>query len=130
MRPELRGRSRDVLCDRRFVVGVYWLPAGVIVASGFLAMDPRARGALWTVALATMGVGCLANLLRCHRVHCYLTGPFFLVMAMVALLYALGVLPLGENGWNLLGAVALGGALVFYYIPERLFGRYRRRTGT
>jgi hypothetical protein len=130
MRPEWSSRSRDLLFDRWFVLGVYWLPAVVIVASGFLGMDPRGRGALWSVALGTMGIGCLANAFRCRRVHCYLTGPFFLVMAMVALIYGLGVLPFGERGWNLLGAVALGGALVLYYVPERLFGRYRRRAGT
>jgi hypothetical protein len=32
-----------------------------------------------------MGVACIVNALRCGRVHCYLTGPFFLLMAVIAL---------------------------------------------
>jgi hypothetical protein len=129
MRPDSSNMSRDLLSDRWFVLGVYWLPAGAIVASGFLSLDSRGRGALWSAAFATMGIGCLTNLLRCRRVHCYLTAPFFLVMALIALLYGFGVLPFGERGWNLLGAVALGGALALYFVPERLLGRYRRRAG-
>jgi len=72
-----------------------------------------------------MGIGCVANAVRCGRVHCYVTGPFFLVMAAVALLYGFGAFALGKQGWNLLGAVALVGALVLIYLPERLFGTYR-----
>ncbi len=76
-----------------------------------------------------MGIGCVANAVRCGRVHCYVTGPFFLVMAAVALLFGVGALALGKYGWNLLGAVALVGALVLIYVPERLFGTYRRVQG-
>jgi hypothetical protein len=76
--------------------------------------------------LTTMGAGCLANALRCGRVHCYLTGPFFLLVAIVALLYGLGVVPLGADGWNILGLLALVGALALWFIPEVFFGRYRQ----
>ncbi|HEY6325432.1 MAG TPA: hypothetical protein VIW73_02810 [Candidatus Cybelea sp.] len=69
------------------------------------------------------------NALRCHRVHCYATGPFFMAMAAVALLYGLSTASLGAHGWNLLGAIAIGGALLLYYVPERLFGTYRRERG-
>lgn len=125
---ELRitNESRDLLRRRWVVLVIYWLPAAAIVASGFFAIEPAWRGALWAVALATMGFGCLANAIRCGRVHCYFTGPFFLVVAAVALLYGFGALALGKNGWNLLGAIALVGALISIYLPERLFGAYRR----
>jgi membrane protein implicated in regulation of membrane protease activity len=73
-----------------------------------------------------MGFGCVANAIRCGRVHCYVTGPFFFLMAAAALVYGFGALALGKHGWNLLGAVALVGALVLIYLPERLFGTYRR----
>lgn len=81
------------------------------------------------MAFATMGVGCVVNAVRCGRVHCYITGPFFLVMASVAVLYGFGALALGKHGWNLLGAAALVGALVLTYLPERLVGTYRRTHG-
>ena len=73
-----------------------------------------------------MGIACTVNALRCGRVHCYLTGPFFLVMAFVALLYGLGILHLGRNGWNLLGLIALIGTLALWCLPEMLLGKYRK----
>ena len=66
----------------------------------------------------------LVNALRCGRLHCYLTGPFFLVLAGVALLYGLGVLPLGSDPWGLLWTILAVGA-VLACSSEWLFGRYR-----
>ncbi len=72
-----------------------------------------------------MGVVCLINARRCGRVHCYVTGPFFLLLAVVALLHGLDVFPLGSNGWRaMLAALVIGGACLTY-VPEWLFGRYR-----
>ena len=52
--------------------------------------------------------------------------PFFLVMAVVTLLYGLGVVPLGGNGWSLISLAILIGAIVLCCLPELLFGKYRR----
>ena len=73
-----------------------------------------------------MGASCLVNAFRCGRVHCYATGPFFLGMAIAALLYGLGVIPLGTNGWNLIGGAAVIGAVALIYVPEAFLGKYRR----
>jgi hypothetical protein len=62
-------------------------------------------------------------------VHCYFTGPFFVVMAIVALFYGLGFVPIGGDGWNILGLTVVVGALLLWFIPEFFFGRYRRRGG-
>ena len=105
---------------------LYWLPAIAIVAVAPLAISNGWRAIVWTVALAIMGTACIVNALRCGRVHCYLTGPFFFLMALVALSYGLGVLHLGENGWNLLGLITLIGALAFWCLPEMFLGRYRK----
>ena len=72
-----------------------------------------------------MGVAFIVNALRCGRVDCYLTGPFFLVMALVALSYGLGILRLGGNGWNLLGLITLIGAIALWCPPEMFAGKYR-----
>jgi len=40
------------------------------------------------------------------RIHCYFTGPFFLVLAGVALLYGVGWLPLGAKGWSTLSRLS------------------------
>jgi len=82
---------------------------------------------LWPLALTFMGVACLVNARGCGRLHCYFTGPFFLAMAGVALLYGLGVLPLGPHGWNILGLILLVGGIGLCCGPELLFGQYRRR---
>ena len=74
-----------------------------------------------------MGIACVANAVRCGRLHCYLTGPFFLALALVTLLYGLGVLPLGRNGWNWISLTILAGAIVLWCLPELLLGKYRER---
>ena len=67
--------SRDILSSRWLVFTLYWLPAIAILVVGPLAISNGWRAAVWTVALATMGMACIVNALRCGRVHCYLTGP-------------------------------------------------------
>ncbi len=120
-------KSRDILSSRWRVFILYWLPAIAIVVAGVPAISSGWRTVVWTVALGTMGVACIVNALRCGRVHCYLTGPFFLLMALIALSYGLGIVHLGGNGWNLLGLVALIGTIALWYLPEMFLGKYRQR---
>lgn len=122
---ETTSESRDILRNRWISGAVFWLPALAVIASGFLNIDQGWRAAIWVVALTTMSAGCVANALRCGRVHCYLTGPFFLVMAIVAFLYGLGVVPLSGAGWNILGLTVLFGFLALWVIPEIFLRRYR-----
>jgi hypothetical protein len=118
--------SRDILESRWRVFALYWLPAIAIVAAGTPVISSGWRTVVWTVALVTMGVACIVNALRCGRVHCYLTGPFFLLMALIALSYGLGILRLGGNGWNALGLITLIGTIALWCLPEMFLGRYRR----
>ena len=120
-------KSRDILSSRWRVFLLYWLPAIAIVVAGVPAVSNGWRTVVWTVALATMGVACTVNALRCGRVHCYLTGPFFLLMALIALSYGLGLLHLGGKGWNLLSLTILIGAIALWCLPEMLLGKYRQR---
>ena len=80
---------------------------------------------IWAPMLTWMGVACLLNARRCGRMHCHFTGPFFLVMALASLLFGLGVLPLGAEGWAWLGGAVVVGWLSLRTTPERLWGRYR-----
>jgi hypothetical protein len=118
--------SRDILSSRWHVFILYLLPAIAIVVVGPLDISSGWRAVVWTVALATMGMACIVNALRCGRVHCFLTGPFFFLMALVALSYGLGLLHLGGNGWNLLGLITLVGAIALWCLPETFLGRYRK----
>jgi hypothetical protein len=107
---------------------LFCVPAIAIIASGRYGFE---RTAIWTVALAILGGACLANSLRCGRIHCYLTGPFFLIMALITLLYGSGVLPLGKHGWNTIELTVLLGAIVLSCLPEMIFGKYgKQRDGT
>lgn len=103
-----------------------WGPGIVlIIATGLLGGWPRAIG--WTVGLAWLASLCLLNFARCRRVHCAFTGPFFLILAMVAALAGTNVLGFGDNSWNLLGLVALVGGVGLTFAPEMIWGRYWHR---
>jgi hypothetical protein len=121
-------RSRDILASPWRTLLVFCLPAFAVVVAGALNISIAWRTAVWVVALLVMGSACLVNAFQCGRVHCYLTGPFFLLMGVVTLLYGLGVISLAGNGWNLLGLIILVGAIALSCLPEMLFGKYRPPT--
>jgi hypothetical protein len=119
-----RGPERDFLCrgpKAFFLWGVPWL-VFVLGASAPLAL----KTVLWTVSLGFMGVACLVNASRCGRIHCFFTGPFFILCAVVSLGYGLGLLRLGPSGWKWIGDVTIIGAIALCCIPELVLGRYRR----
>jgi hypothetical protein len=105
---------------------LFWqLPLIVFLAGAF--GGPIWHTVLWTAALTVAGAGCLVNALRCGRLHCYVTGPFFLLGAVVTLTYGLGVLPLGPDRWGSIGLVVGLGGCFFYCVPEWLWGKYVTR---
>lgn len=114
------------LANRRLTLVLLWgLPAVLMLLSATLA-----RGGLvtltWTVALAAMGAACLINARGCGRMHCFFTGPYFLIMAVFSLLHGAERLPLGPNGWLLLGIATAAGGFFLWIVPEWHWGRYRR----
>lgn len=105
---------------------LYWgLPVAIIVISGNVASADWIIAVAWTASLITMGVACLVNARGCGRTHCYFTGPFFLLMAMVSLLHGLHLVPLGPRGWSHIGIALLIGGIALCVIPELMLGRYR-----
>lgn len=106
-----------------------WLLWGLPAAIMFLTVCCAGSGWIvtitWTLSRAVMGGACLVNARGCGRMHCYFTGPFFLVMAVASLAYGLHWLPLGPHGWLYLGAVLLAGGGLLGFVPEWLWGRYR-----
>ena len=114
--------ERD-LTGRRIARFALWqLPAVVFLAG--IAVSPTWRTIMWTAALAVAGAGCVANAARCGRVHCYFTGPFYLLGAAVALTYGLGVLPLGPAGGLWIGLAVAAGSCIFTYLPEQVWSKY------
>jgi hypothetical protein len=99
---------------------IWGIPAVALSAS-----PQRYLVVAWPVLLTFMGAACIVNARRCGRVHCYFTGPFLLLLAVLSLLYGVGVLPLGAHGWSTLSALLVVGSAVLIWVPEWLVGRYR-----
>lgn len=99
---------------------IWGIPAAVLIMS-----PVQYFVIVWPIVLTIMGLACSLNARRCGRIHCYVTGPFFLLLALVGLLYGLGVVPLGVRGWSMLSIALVVGSIIFICVPEWLFGRYR-----
>jgi len=122
----LCGSSRDVMSSGLRMLLLYGLPVLAIYLSGHLG-DRRIAMIVWPVAFLIMGVACVANARRCGRVHCYFTGPLFLVASVLSALHGWSVIDLGPRAWDLIGYGTFGLALVLYFAPEAVWGRYYRK---
>lgn len=115
--------SRDILANRLLSVFMFWLPIAAIVA---MAHTPvLVRTPVWAGACTVMGVSCLVNAVRCGRIHCHFSGPFFLIMAGIIVACGTGVWSFGPKTWNYLGLALLVGGIAVTYVPELVFGKYR-----
>jgi hypothetical protein len=99
------------------------MPAAILLISPMISA--RFLVIVWPTLLTFMGVACLLNARRCGRIHRCLTGPFFLLLAGVSLLYGIGVLPLGAMGWSKLAVALVIGGVALCCVPEWVFGRYK-----
>ncbi|MGH7518251.1 MAG: hypothetical protein ACREOC_12415 [Gemmatimonadales bacterium] len=104
---------------------LWGLPAVALITGIFVS--PGWRTIVWTTALAVAGTGCVANASRCGRVHCYFTGPLYLISGAVTLAYGLGILPLGPDGWFWIGVALAAGSCMLGYLPERIWSKYVNR---
>ena len=104
------------------VIGLWVLPAVAATIAIVLADRRPALFLAASAALAVMGGACLVNAARWRRLHCYIPGPYYLLLALGALL----VYVFDQNGehlsrlWLLL---ALGTTPLLLWLPERLAGR-------
>ena len=117
--------SRDVMSSRLRMALLYALPGLSIYLTGQLG-DRRILTIVWPVAFLIMGLACVANARRCGRVHCYFTGPLFLLASVLSAMHGWNVINLGPRAWDMIGFGTLVLALVLYYVPEALWGRYYR----
>lgn len=113
------GESRD-LVERRIAWLIWGLPKALLIVGVFWS---EARVWLWTPALLVAGTSCLVNAARCGRLHCYFTGPLFLLAALATILSSLHILPL-HWGW-ILASVVSGVPLA--YVLEVPLGKYVKR---
>ena len=90
-----RGDSKECsandLTGRKTAWFIWYVPILLVIVGSSWS---RGRVWLWVPAFAVMGVGCLANAVRCGRMHCYFTGPLFILAAIFVALSGLGVVSL------------------------------------
>ncbi|HEY2465371.1 MAG TPA: hypothetical protein VGI32_15030 [Steroidobacteraceae bacterium] len=106
---------------------IWWcVPIALGVSADFLTSSSRIVAAVWAVAFAWMGVGCLLNARRCHRLHCYISGPVLLVGALAVGLLGVGAITPGPHTLN--NTISITSVLaLFSFVPEVIWGRYGRR---
>lgn len=110
---------------RRPGMGFVWwcLPLGVGVAANYFSSSPRANALVWMVSFVWMGAGCILNARRCHRLHCYISGPAFFLGAGALALVSAGIALLGPHSLNNIVGVTLAVALLSF-VPEMLWRKY------
>lgn len=116
-------QSRDWASNWRSLASLWGIPAAVMLAA--LLLEPGPRAVAWSIALIWMGGACIANARRCGRTHCRFTGPFYFLMAAAVAAYAGGVLPMGKQGWTILGGATILGTVVLWWASERIWGTFR-----
>jgi hypothetical protein len=101
---------------------VWYVPLVLFVIGAFWSAG---RVWLWVPSLVVAGMACLLNATRCGRVHCYVTGPLFLLSAAVTVLTALGCVPVTYRQI----AIAMFVGTLLAYVPECVRGKYVHSEG-
>jgi len=116
----------DILNRSLTLTLFYGVPILAMIVIGPLDLPRLTMGLVWAISLGVMGGACLWNAWHCGRVHCYFSGPFFLLVGLTALLHGFELLSLGNKGWLWLGGLLLLGGVALTVVPEKFWGRYRR----
>ncbi len=118
---------KDLASNKLTCLVIWGLPMAAIVATSFVD-HLLLLTVVWTASWTEMGIACLVNAFRCGRLHCYLTGPFFLLGGAASLLHGLNILLLGPHGWSWIGITMLVGGILLTCLPEWKWGRYISRS--
>lgn len=113
---------RDWAGGARGYILAWGTPTAAMVGALFVAVP--ARIAIWSLALAWMGIACLLNARRCGRTHCRYTGPYYLVAIIPVLALGIGAPSSGPAAWIVLGAGIVGGGKLIWWASERARGKY------
>jgi hypothetical protein len=110
----------DLVGNKRMHFLLWRLPWIAIVAS-LLLRDSSLKGGIWTTAFTQMGVACIANASGCGRMHCFFTGPFYLLAAVASYFRGTGRITVP---WPAIAGLTCIGICALWWLPERLWGMY------
>ena len=103
---------------------LWWgLPIAIGVIVALLHLSLRLSAGICAVSFAWMATGCFLNAMRCHRLHCYISGPAFLLGTFFAALIASGVTALGPQIFSN-GVMAILVLAGLSFVPEMVWKRY------
>jgi hypothetical protein len=119
--------SRDLISRPLSFMLVWGVPILTMVTSSFIELPIPQASLVFMVSFVWMGIGCAVNAARCHRRHCYVTGPIFLLGALLTGLVGFGNIDLGQNGlsYTVWSTVIIAGVA---YLSEKIWGRYAGRS--
>ena len=115
------GPAGDLTRGRGRLFLVYGVPLIAMQLVGNLSNSTLAVAGTWAAGFAVMGTACVVNALRCGRVHCWFTGPWFLLAAAVTVLRYVEVIGLT---WPTILNAGLLGALLLFFVSENIWGKY------
>ncbi len=120
-------RTTATPCDWARDRRVFWLwPAAFgVVGAGWLVVPDPWGAVLAAAGFAVAGALCVGNTLRCQRTHCAITGPLYLVAALLFLARGGG---LSVPASYIVAVAAVGTVVAF--APEWLGSRYLGADGT
>ena len=124
MLPMTNKAARNDWARQPLSVCLWWgLPIAIGAFAGLLHFSFRAGAGLCAVLFLWMATGCLLNARRCHRLHCYISGPVLLAGAIFAALVSAGVIETSQRMFdNAIGAMLVLALLSF--VPEIFWKRY------
>ena len=126
---QLTAANNDWVTDRIKRFWLWWLPT--ILLFSVLYLEHPFSTWIWTICLIWKGTACVFNARRCGRHHCFYTGPFYLLMALVGFLHGYQIIWFGPNGWIwLIIALFVIGWGVLWLLIEKVWGTYKQTTAT
>jgi hypothetical protein len=124
MSEKCTSNSNDWVANKRQFLIVWGLPTALMFAVWLISLPLMVIGIIWMGSLIWMGISCLRNARSCGRMHCFYSGPYFLICGAVAL--AIGM------GWwqavsiNGLGLFLLVATPLVCVLPEVFWGTYKK----
>lgn len=116
--------SSDYLRRPLRSVWLWGVPLAALVAINLLAVPPAVKAGILIAAFAWIGVACLANAVHCGRVHCWFTGPWCVLTALLLLGDAVFGIRIPGLTFSLLANIGGLGALFLWFVPELILGKY------